>query len=109
MSATLFHQDLRGLARNRSWPRPLSRSQVHLTSAAVKGFPSCHLTPGCSLKVSALPSSLHDQLSASSGRIVARLFCAMCWSYTTRLLKTPIIGISVVFVPYTWLDIEDGL
>src|SRR5215831_10534284 len=29
---------------------PCSSSQVHLTSRAVKGLPSCHLTPSCSLK-----------------------------------------------------------
>src|SRR5258708_30638142 len=79
-SSTLLHQDLRGLARSLSLARPVSRSKVHLTSAEVHGLPSCHLTPLWSLQVSRLPSSLHDQLSARSGRIVSRLACAMCWS-----------------------------
>ena len=60
---------------------PFSMSQVHLTSAEVKGLPSCHMTPWRSLKVSWLPSSLqrpalgkvgHDRVrgcsAASAGR-----------------------------------------
>ena len=39
------YQDLRGLRRSFSLDLPVSRSQVHLTSLAVKGLPSCHLTP----------------------------------------------------------------
>src|SRR5258708_36396314 len=72
MSSTLLHQDLRGLARSLSLARPVKRSKVHLTSAEVNGVPSCHLTPWWSLKVSPLPASLHDHLSARSGRIVSR-------------------------------------
>ena len=34
---------------------------VHLTSAAVNGLPSCHLTPRRSGKVSSVPSSFHAQ------------------------------------------------
>src|SRR5690242_14670221 len=37
---------------------PVIRSQVHLTSAAMNGLPSCHLTPSRSLKV----SSEHNQI-----------------------------------------------
>src|SRR6202035_1813183 len=74
ISATLLHHDLRGFARNFSVERPVNRSQVHLTSAAVNGLPSCHLTPWRSLKVRRLPSSLPAQLSARSGRSVWRLF-----------------------------------
>ena len=40
----LRYQDLRGLTRSFSVAFPSSRSQVHFTSAAVKGLPSCHLT-----------------------------------------------------------------
>jgi len=47
----------------------ISKSQVHLTSCAVNGLPSCHLTPCRSGKVSAGPSSFHDQLVARSGTI----------------------------------------
>src|SRR6516164_2442884 len=48
--------------RNLSLPVPIRRSHVHLTSAAVNGLPSCHLTPWRSGKVSSLPSSLHSHL-----------------------------------------------
>src|SRR6516162_9923652 len=48
--------------RSLSLPVPIRRSQVHLTSAAVNGLPSCHLTPWRSGKVSSLPSSLHSHL-----------------------------------------------
>jgi hypothetical protein len=36
---------LRGLRRSLSADLPVSMSQVHLTSLAVNGWPSCHLTP----------------------------------------------------------------
>lgn len=41
-------------------------SKVNLTSSAVNGWPSCHFTPPCSLKVSSLPSGEKLQLSARS-------------------------------------------
>src|SRR6516162_6299264 len=44
-ASTFWYQALRGLARNFSGDLPSSMSQVHLTSLAVKGWPSCHLTP----------------------------------------------------------------
>src|SRR5262249_9354776 len=88
---------------------PLISSQVHLTSRAVKGLPSCHLTPGRNLKVSSLPSSLHDQLRARSGTIDSRLFCGTCWSNMTRLLTTPIIGPKVAIVDSSWIDMLAGL
>jgi hypothetical protein len=46
------YQDLRGLRRSLSLAVPVSRSQVHLTSLAVKRLPSYHLTPWRSGKVS---------------------------------------------------------
>src|SRR5215469_11144472 len=95
--------------RNLSLPVPIRRSQVHLTSAAVNGLPSCHLTPWCSGKVSSLPSSLHSHLVARSGTIDCRLFCATCWSYKTRLLNTPIIGCSVARVDSSRIDMLAGL
>src|SRR5689334_14296597 len=79
-ASRLLYQDLRGFTRSFSCPVPISRSQVHLTSADVKGFPSCHLTPSRSLKVSSLPSSLQFQLVARSGTIEFRLFCFTFWS-----------------------------
>ena len=37
----------------------LSKLNVNTTSFAVKGWPSDHLTPGCSLKVRVKKSGLH--------------------------------------------------
>src|SRR4029077_20664152 len=108
-SSRLRYQALRGLMRNFSGAVPAIRSQVHLTSRAVNGLPSCHLMPGRSLKVSSLPSSLCDQLEARSGTIEFRLFCGTCWSNMTRLLNTPIIGPSVAIVDSSWIDMLAGL
>src|SRR6266446_308498 len=91
-SSRLRYQALRGLIRSVSLVLPRSRSQVHFTSLAVNGLPSCHLTPSCNLKVSCLPSSSQVQPMARSGTIDRMLFCFTCWSYMTRLLKTPITG-----------------
>ena len=109
ISERLRYQVSRGLRRSFSLPRPSSMSQVHLTSAAVKGLPSCHLTPWRSLNVSAVPSSFQAQLSASSGRIASKLFCAMCWSNRTRLLKTDIAGVTAKRVDSSWIDMLAGL
>src|ERR1700751_678585 len=103
-SSRLRYQDLRGLTRNFSVVLPVTRSQVHLTSAAVNGLPSCHLTPSRSLKVSSFPSSLHDHLEARSGTIELRVVCGTCWSNMTRLLNTPIIGPSTTIVDCSWID-----
>ena len=46
------------------------------TSADVNGLPSCHFTPCLSLKLSVFLSPLQVQLSAKSGTIESRLFCA---------------------------------
>ncbi len=61
-------------------------SQVHFTSALVKGLPSCHFTPSRSLKVSCLPSSLHFHSVARSGMMLSGLFCLVLGSNITRLL-----------------------
>src|SRR6516165_1862699 len=103
-SSRLRYQDLRGLKSNFSVDLPVIRSQVHLTSAALNGLPSCHLTPSRNLKVSSFPSSLHDQLEARSETIELRVFCGTCWSNMTRLLKTPIIGPSTTIVDSSWID-----
>src|SRR5271170_1095033 len=105
----LLYQDLRGLTRSLSLPLPISKSQVHLTSAAVNGFPSCHLTPWRSGNRNSVPSSLHDQPVARSGTIEAREFCATCWSYMTRLLKTPIAGRNAAPVASSSSDMLAGL
>src|SRR3546814_1287748 len=84
----LLYQAARGLLRSFLPSRPATRSQVHFTSAAVKGSPSCHLTPSRSLQVSFVRSSFHAQLSARSGRIVSRLLRRSSWSYTTDRKST---------------------
>ena len=56
-SARFRYQLLRGLTRSFSLDLPASVSQVHLTSCAVNGLPSCHLTPVRSRNVSAVLSS----------------------------------------------------
>src|SRR5260221_53545 len=107
--STLAYQPLRKLTLKFSGALPARRSQVHFTSAAVKGFPSCQVTPCRSAKVSCLPSSLHFQLLARSGTMPSRLFCRACWSNTTRLLNTPIIGSTTEIVPSSWIDMLIGL
>ncbi len=97
------------MTRSFSLALPVRRSQVHLTSAAVNGLPSCHLTPWRSGKVSSVPSSFHDQLVARSGMIDCRLACATCWSYMTKLLKTCIIGCSAALVDSSRIDMLAGL
>ena len=54
-------------------PSPIRRCQVHCTSLAVNGLPSCHLTPWRSLKVSLVRLASHAQLSARSGTMVSML------------------------------------
>jgi hypothetical protein len=95
--------------RNFSGPRSISVSQVHFTSLAVNGLPSCHLTPWRSGKISWVPSSLHDQPVARSGTIEATLFCATCWSNTTKLLNTGMTGVPAVIVDSSCIDMLAGL
>src|SRR5215472_7216935 len=83
--------------------------QVHLTSLAVNGLPSCHLMPWRSGKVSSVPSSLHDQLTARSGTIDCIVFCGASCLYITRLLKTPIIGRLAAAVASSCNDMLAGL
>src|ERR1700730_12438277 len=72
-SARLRYHDLRGLTRSLLFALPSSRSQVHLTSAAVNGLPSCHLTPWRNAKVSSVPSSIAPELDRMRAHIVAVL------------------------------------
>ena len=69
-------RDFEPASRSFSADLPVSRSQVHLTSLAVNGLPSCHLTPWRNGRVCSVPSSFHDQPVARSGTIDAMLFCA---------------------------------
>src|SRR6516162_3379977 len=95
--------------RNLVVDRPSSMSQVHCTSLAVKGWPSCQRTPCRSRKVNSVPSSFHDQSVARSGTIDCNLFCGTCWSKTTRLLNTAIIGATVEIVTSSSVDMLAGL
>src|SRR5713101_1242553 len=103
------YQDLRGLRRSFSLAVPVSRSQVHLTSLAVNGLPSCHLTPWRSGKVSSVPSSFHDHPVARSGTTDCRLVCATSCLYMTRLLKIPIAGCRAARVDSSRMDMLAGL
>src|SRR3954449_5234657 len=109
MFSTLCHQPLRGLIRRLSAVLPCSRSKVHLTSLAVNGLPSCHLTPSRNLKLSLVYSSFHAHSLARSGTIVLRPVCGLCWSYMTRLLKTPCAGPCPAIVDSSWMDMLAGL
>jgi hypothetical protein len=103
------YQDLRGLIRSFSLALPVNRSQVHLTSRAVNGLPSCHLTPWRSGNVSSVPSSFHDQLVARSGITDCILVCGTSCLYMTRLLNTPITGRSAATVDSSRIDMLAGL
>ena len=56
-----------------------------------------------------MPSSFVDQPVASSGTIDRMLFCGTFWSYTTRLLKTPIVGRTAAAVDSSRGDMLAGL
>src|SRR5688572_32416043 len=84
-SLRLNHHDLRGFLRSFD-SLAISMSQVHFTSALVKGLPSCHFTPSRSLKVRSLPSLLHAHSVARSSTIRSGRFCFSWGSNTTRLL-----------------------
>src|SRR5262249_20612061 len=108
-SCRLRYHGLRGLRRSFSLDFAVTRSHVHLTSRAVNGVPSCHLTPWRNRNVSSVPSSFHDHSVARSGTTDARVFCGTCSSNVTRLLKTAIAGRVATGVASSWIDIEAGL
>src|SRR5436190_18247945 len=110
ISVNLVYQTLRGL-RLKSWvsPLPMSIRQVHCTSLAVNGWPSCHFTPWRSLKVSLVLVWSQDQLSARSGITVSSLSCGLAGSNTTRLLNTAANGITEAMVDSSSSDVEGGL
>src|SRR5438309_3341645 len=85
-SSRLRYHALRGLMRSFSLDLPVSKSQVHTTSFAVNGLPSCHLTPWRSRKVRWVLSSSHDHSLARSGTIESRPLCGTSCLYMTRLL-----------------------
>src|SRR6478736_7933909 len=111
-SFRLSYQTLRGFLRMMSAfssPLPISASQVHFTSLAENGFPSCHFTPWRSLKVSLVSSGFHDQLSARSGTIVSGLFTFSLGSKKTRLLNTAMNGWLTEIVDSSWIEALGGL
>src|SRR5215467_10053803 len=109
-SCSLVYQTLRGLRlKSDVSVLPISIRQVHCTSFAVKGWPSCHFTPCRSLKVSFVFVESHDQLSARSGITVSRLSCGLAGSNTTRLLNTAANGITEAIVDSSTSEAEGGL
>src|SRR5260221_11629201 len=110
MSCSFVYQTFRGL-RLKSWVSalPMIIRQVHCTSLAVNGWPSCHFTPCRSLKVSLVLVESQDQLSAKSGMTVSRLSWALEGSKTTRLLKTAINGVTEAIVDSSSNEALGGL
>src|SRR6266498_3351834 len=111
-SLRLLYQTLRGFLRMRSdfsSALPISASQVHFTSLAENGLPSCHFTPLRSLKVSLVWSGLHDQVSARSGTILSGLLIFSLGSNTTRLLNTAMNGCTTEIVASSWIEALGGL
>src|SRR3954454_14918579 len=110
MSLSLVYQTFRGL-RLKSWVSvlPISIRQVHCTSLAVNGWPSCHFTPCRSLNVSLVLVESHDQLSARSGITVSMLSWTFAGSNTTRLLKTAANGVTDAMVDSSSKEALGGL
>src|SRR3981189_1806591 len=110
MSLSFWFQTFCGL-RLKSWvsPLPISIRQVHCTSLAVNGWPSCHFTPCRSLKVSLVLVWSQDQLSARSGTTLSRLSWTLEGSNTTRLLKTAINGVTDAMVDSSCSEALGGL
>src|SRR5262249_19006938 len=108
-SARLAYHGLRGLMRSFSADLPVKRSQVHLTSVAVKGLPSCHLTPLRNGRVNSVPSSFQFQPVASSGTIACMLFFGSSCLNRTRLLKIPMPGRLAATVDSSCTDRLAGL
>src|SRR3979411_632786 len=87
-SSRLKYQTWRGfLRKSEASPLPISMFQVHCTSLAENGLPSCHLTPSRSLNVNFVLVGSHDQLVAISGTRVSALSCDFNGSNLTRVLE----------------------
>src|SRR5712671_6366582 len=109
-SFSFVYQTFRGLRlKSRVSPLPISIRQVHCTSFAVNGWPSCHFTPCRSLKVSLVLVWSQDQLSARSGITVSRLSCGLAGSNTTRLLNTAANGVTDAMVDSSSSDVLGGV
>src|SRR6478735_7945329 len=110
MSCSFVYQTFRGLRlKSCVSALPISIRQVHCTSLAVNGWPSCHFTPWCSLNVNLVLVWSHDQLSARSGITVSRLSCDLAGSNTTRVLNTAANGITEAMVDSSNSDVLGGL
>src|SRR4029079_7940726 len=109
-SVSLLYQTFRGL-RLKSWVSvlPISMRQVHCTSLAVNGWPSCHFTPCRSLNVSLVLVESQDQLSARSGTTESMLSWTCAGSNTTRLLKMAANGVTEAIVASSCSEVEGGL
>src|SRR3981081_3194997 len=109
-SRSFVYQTLRGL-RLKSWVSllPISIRQVHCTSLAVNGAPSCHFTPCRNLKVSLVLVESQDQLSARSGMTVSRLSWTFEGSNITRLLNTAENGVTEAIVDSSSREVLGGL
>src|SRR3954469_14283806 len=109
-SCSFEYQTRRGFLRKScTSPLPISMRQVHCTSLAVNGWPSCHFTPWRSLNVNLVLVASHDQLSARSGITVSRLSCALAGSNVTRLLNTAANGITDAMVDSSSSEVLGGL
>src|ERR1700712_3898184 len=109
MSLMLNHQALCGFLRNLALALPDRISNVHFTSALVKGLPSCHLTPPRNWNVRVRPSSVNVHDVARSGTTLSIRFCGLSGSNTTRLLNTAMNGISVEIVASSSTEALGGL
>src|SRR5437868_13886128 len=110
MSLNFVYQTFRGLRlKSDVSPLPISIRQVHCTSLAVKGWPSCHFTPDLSLKVNLVLVGSQDQLSARSGMTVSILSWTLAGSNTTRLLNTAANGVTDAIVASSSSEGEGGL
>src|ERR1700761_6218870 len=100
---------MRGFLRSLLSPLFISMSKVQTTSLAVKGLPSCHVTPSCSLNVRSRPSALQLHDLARSGTMSSGLFCGLLWSKITRLFMTAMNGTTVELVASSWIEALGGL
>src|SRR5690242_21582517 len=80
---TLFRS--RALTRSFSLDLPCTRSKVHVTSAAVNGLPSCHLTPSRNLKVSSVLSSRSEE-HTSELQLQVNLACRLLLEKKNKII-----------------------
>src|SRR5205809_7239310 len=109
-SCSFVYQTFRGLRLKSCVSAfPISMRQVHCTSFAVNGWPSCHFTPCRSLNVSLVLVKSQDQLSARSGITVSMLSWTLAGSNTTWLLKMAANGVNEAMVVCSCNEVEGGV